>query len=120
MFTEVESLKKMDLFVPNKQVAEKNDSFIMSREAGRLCISVRQQESMALGSGSLLRPNCHSEVFQHTGPDSSDKPVLLSITATRLGWKTHPAEGWVHANRGQREAQEGRQGQDICYRSRSS
>lgn len=25
----------MDCFVPNKQVAEKNDSFIMSREAGR-------------------------------------------------------------------------------------
>lgn len=91
------------LTFPHKQVGEKNDSAIMSRETdrlaadrqtgSRLCASVTQQESIALGSDTLLRPTCHSEAFQHTGSDSSDKPVLLSITATRRLENTHPAEG---------------------------
>lgn len=83
----------------HKQVGEKNDSVIMSRPTDRLAAdrqaagSVRQQESIALGSDTLLRPTCHSEASQHTGSDSSDKPVLLSITATRRLENTHPAEG---------------------------
>lgn len=136
-FNEVEIFKKADCFLfflpqTHKQVGEKNDSVIMTRETdrlaadrqtgSRLCASVRQQESIALGSDTLLRPTCHSEAFQHTGSDSSDKPVLLSITATRRLENTHPAEGGVcvHANWGQREAQEGRQGQGDCHWSCSS
>lgn len=46
--------------------------------------------------------------------------LSCSASQQRGGWNTHPAERWAPSSRGQREAQEGRQGQDDCYWSRSS
>lgn len=105
--------KKKKRFCPQtrKQVAEKNDSFIMSRETDRQAADRQAAGSVSLSdtrslwhlsSDCLLKPACHSEAFQHTGSAPSAQPVLLSITATRRLENT-PGSGagpcWQRAER---------------------
>lgn len=62
---------------------------------------------MILVSDSSVRPTCHSETFQHAVSDSSDKPVLLSVTAE--GWVEHTPCGEVGPHQQRSERSPGRQ-----------
>ena len=90
-----------------------------------------RQAGRQTGSGSVRHgfwrsapAVCWSRLVTLRPFNTPDQSLLTglscSVSQQQGGWKTRPAEGRLCANRGQREAQEGRQGHGGCNWSRSS